>query len=143
MVDEWARDLARLDPVQTRKRLADLIWECNSVAGGLERLQGEGLRDHVSITKLRLEKVAKEEITRLSGFLAEYRSGPPAGAGSAAAAAHPIVTPPYDAFAAARARAEAKAAGEAKPAPTPAAPTRPQMPERGARLPRLIPGRPS
>lgn len=144
MADRWTDGLRDLDPVATRKRLADLIWECNSVAGGLERLQGEGLRDHVSITKLRLEKVAKEEITRLSGFLAEYRSGPPAGAGSAAAAAHPVVTPPYDAFAAARARAEAKAAAaEAEPVPTPAAPTRPQMPVRGMRLPKLLPGRPS
>ncbi|MEE7456781.1 hypothetical protein MPAR168_00765 [Methylorubrum populi] len=141
MADKWTAGLKDLDPIQTRKRLADLIFECHYVADGLERLQGEGLREHVAITKLKLEKVAKEEITRLSGFLAEYRSGPPA---EHAPAAHPVVTPPYDAYAAARARAEAKAAAaEAEPVPTPAAPTRPQMPIRGARLPRLTPGRPA
>lgn len=146
MADEWTDGLRDLDPVQTRKRLADLIFECGHVADGLERAQGEALRDHVSITRLRLEQVAKSEITRLSGFLAEYRSGPPAGAGSAAPAGHPVVTPPYDAFAAARARAEAKAkaaAAEAEPTTAPAVPPRPQMPVRGARLPRLTPGRPS
>ncbi|KTS41796.1 hypothetical protein NS228_05295 [Methylobacterium indicum] len=146
-MDKWTAGLKDLDPVQTRKRLADLIFECNHVADGLERAQGEGLRDHVSTTRLRLEQVAKGEITRLSGMLAEYRSGPPAAeppkaADPAPAPAKPKVTPPYDAFAAARARADAKAAAEAWSAPT-SAPTRPQMPVRGARLPRLTPGRPA
>lgn len=145
---KWTHDLAKLDPVQTRKRLADLIFECNYVADGLEIPQGEGLRDHVTITKLKLEKVAKAEIERLAGMLAEYRSGPPVAeppkaADPAPAPAKPKVTPPYDAFAAARARADAKAAAEAEPAPASAAPTRPQMPVRGARLPRLLPGRPA
>jgi hypothetical protein len=147
MADKWTHDLKGLDPVQTRKRLADLIFECHYVADGLEIPQGEGLRDHVTITKLRLEKVAKEEITRLSGMLAEYRSRPPVAeppkAADPAPATPPRVTPPYDAFAAARARADAKAAAEAEPAPASVAPTRPQMPARGARLPRLTPGRPA
>ncbi len=134
MADKWTHGLRGLDPVQTRKRLADLIFECHYVADGLEIAQGEGLRDHVTITKLRLEKVAKEEITRLSGMLAEYRSGPPPE------------PPPYDPYAAARERAGAKAA-EAVPAtepePAPAAPSRPTLPVRGARLPRLTPGRPA
>lgn len=147
MADKWTDGLRDLDPVATRKRLADLIFECGHVANGLERAQGDGLRDHVSITRLRLEQVAKGEIERLSGFLAEYRSGPPKAADPAPA---PKVVPPYDAYAAARARAEAKAAaGEdapepvTEPAPAPVAPSRPQLPVRGARLPRLLPGRPA
>nr|WP_137830197.1 hypothetical protein [Methylobacterium sp. L1A1] len=144
MADRWTDGLRDLDPVQTRKLLADLIFECHHVADGLERLQGEGLRDHVSITRLKLEKVAKEEITRLSRMLAKYKSRPPvAEPPKAADPATPRVTPPYDAYAAARARAEAKAAAEAEPAPAPAAPTRPQMPVRGMRLPKLLPGRPA
>lgn len=137
MADKWTHDLKGLDPVQTRKRLADLIFECHYVADGLEIPQGEGLRDHVSITKLRLEKVAKEEITRLSGMLAEYRSGPP------------TAPPPYDPYAAARERAAAKVAAAAEdvpatePEPAPAEQTRPTLPVRGARLPRLMPGRPA
>ncbi|MFC6050537.1 hypothetical protein ACFPYM_22130, partial [Methylobacterium hispanicum] len=104
MADKWTHDLKALDAIQTRKRLADLIFECHYVAAGLEIPQGEGLRDHVTITKLKLERVAKEEITRLSGMLAEYRSGPPVAEPPKAAdpAPAPKVVPPYDAYAAAR-----------------------------------------
>jgi len=118
MADKWTHDLKALDAIQTRKRLADLIFECHYVAAGLEIPQGEGLRDHVTITKLKLERVAKEEITRLSGMLAEYRSGPP------------VAEPP-------------KAAAEAEPTTARAVPPRPQMPVRGMRLPPRTPGRPA
>lgn len=142
-MDKWTHDLARLDARQTRERLARLFYECRYVADGLEIAQGEGLRDQVTSTELALLRAAKGEITRLAGMLTEYRSGPPPAAA------------PYDPYAAARARAEERvaAAGEdvpvaepapAEPAPAaPVAPPRPVLPVRGARLPRLAPGRPS
>lgn len=142
-MDKWTNGLKTLDARNTRERLARLIDECRMVSVGLEQLQGEGLRDQIAKTQLTLEKVAKSEIERLAAMLAEYRSGPPAAAAEPAPAAHPVVTPPYDAFAAARARAEAKAAAEAEPTTAPAVPPRPQMPRRGMRLPKLLPGRPS
>ncbi|GJE74328.1 hypothetical protein [Methylorubrum suomiense] len=138
MADKWTSGLRELDARQTRQRLAMLMDECRFVSQGLEIAQGEGLRDQVTSTELALLRAAKGEIERLAGMLAEFKSGPPPAPA------------PYDAFAAARARAEAKAAsGEdapapaTEPAPAPVAPSRQQMPVRGARLPRLLPGRPA
>ena len=151
-MDKWTHGLKALDGRQTRERLAALMKECAFVAVGLEFYQGQGLRDQVASTQLTLERAAKAEIERLAGQLAEYRSGPPKAA-DPAPAPPPLVTPPYDAYAAARARAEAKVAAagedvpaaepEASPEPVPAAPPRPVLPVRGARLPRLLPGRPA
>ncbi|MET7242881.1 hypothetical protein ABZT49_05890 [Methylobacterium sp. EM32] len=133
-MDKWTAGLKDLDPVQTRKRLADLLAECRFVSQGLEFYQGQGLRDQASQTERNLLKAAKGEIERLSALLAEYRSGPPPA------------PPPYDPYAAARERAAAKAAEDlpaAEPEPAPAASTRPTLPVRGARLPRILPGRPA
>lgn len=139
MADKWTSGLRELDARQTRQRLAMLMDECRFVSQGLEIAQGEGLRDQVTSTELALLRAAKGEIERLAGMLAEFKSGPPPAPA------------PYDAFAAARARAEAKAAAAVEDAPqpvtepaaAPVAPSRPQMPVRGARLPRLLPGRPA
>jgi hypothetical protein len=133
-VDKWTHDLKDLDARQTRERLSRLMDECRFVSQGLEFFQGQGLRDQVASTQFTLERAAKAEIERLAGMLAEYRSGPPPA------------PPPYDPYAAARERAAAKAAEDvpaAEPEPAPAASTRPTLPVRGARLPRLLPGRPS
>lgn len=141
-MDKWTNGLKGLDARNTRERLARLMDECRMVSVGLEFYQGQGLRNQIASTQLTLERVAKAEIERLAGQLAEYRSGPPKAAEPEPAPQSPV-TPPYDAYAAARARAEAKAAAEAEPAPAPVAPSRPQMPVRGARLPKLLPGRPA
>ncbi len=133
-MDKWTHDLKDLDARQTRERLSRLMDECRFVSQGLEFFQGQGLRDQVASTQFTLERAAKAEIERLAGMLAEYRSGPPPA------------PPPYDPYAAARERAAAKAAEDvpaAEPEPAPAASTRPTLPVRGARLPRLLPGRPS
>ncbi|QRE76800.1 hypothetical protein [Methylobacterium aquaticum] len=136
-MDKWTHGLAALDARQTRERLSRLMDECRFVAVGLEFYQGQGLRDQVASTQLTLERAAKAEIERLAGMLAEYRSGPPPE------------PPPYDPYAAARERAEAKAAEVAEdvlatePESAPSAPSRPTLPVRGARLPRLTPGRPA
>lgn len=150
-MDKWTNGLAALDARQTRERLTRLLDECKFVSVGLELYQGQGLRDQAAQTERAILRTVKGEIERLAGMLAEYKSGPPVEEPVQAPEPEPTpappvtpnVTPPYDAFAAARARAEAKAAGEAEPTTAPAVPPRPQLPVRGARLPKLLPGRPA